>query len=105
METTSADFLQSFWGGFLFGLVELFVALGVSWVSLRDWNLPFAISVLIPPTGMSLTILLTQNTHPVFGALVILALLLCSISLALGAWRRKRQGKPIWNWTEVRQRH
>lgn len=105
METASANFLQSSWGGLLFGLAGLFVTLGISWISLREreWNLPFVVIGLLPPAAAT-AINLFLYGHVIWGSLVALGIAQSLVCLAVGARRRRRQGKPIWNWSELRQR-
>lgn len=102
METASANFLQSFWGGLLVGLVGLFATLTISWLSIREWNLPLAMFLLLSSIGFTLN--LFTHGHAIWGTLVTLGITQSLVFLTVGARRRRRQGKPIWNWSELRQR-
>lgn len=106
METTSTNFLQSFWSGLLFGLAGLFVTLGISWMSIREreWNLPLVVIGLLPSL-VAITVNLFLYGHVIWGSLVTLGIAQSLVFLILGARRRRQQGKPIWNWSEIRQRH
>jgi len=105
METTNVDFLQSFWGGLLFGLLGLFVTLAISWIAIREreWNLPLMVLGLLP-SAIITTVNLFSHGHVIWGTLVALGIVQSLVFLAFGARRRRQQGKPIWNSKELRQR-
>lgn len=92
------EFIASPFAGALFFALGAALALGISYEALKRWNLPQALVYLWIVLIDALTLL--RPYHPLLALLLSLFFLQSIGFLAYVAWRRRKEGKLLWNWEE-----